>query len=149
MTAPNKQKRKLVEEAALETSKTSKKREAKTSNNDEPENPIDTIADISEAILEAPESAFSAAASEEDDEGRSKKSAPRMRQLLNFASRKDDTSVSQLALLSLLAVFKDILPSYRIRLPSTKEMAVKVSKDTKKLYVIHDFVVPPEKMLTN
>jgi hypothetical protein len=30
-------------------------------------------------------------------------------------------------------VFKDILPSYRIRLPTDKELATKVSKDVKKM----------------
>jgi nucleolar complex protein 3 len=39
-----------------------------------------------------------------------------------------------LAILSLLAIFQDILPSYRIRLPSLKETAVKVSRDTKRLW---------------
>jgi hypothetical protein len=34
--------------------------------------------------------------------------------------------VSRLAMLSLLAVFKDIIPGYRIRLPTEKELEVKV-----------------------
>ncbi|KAG2451742.1 hypothetical protein HYH02_003522 [Chlamydomonas schloesseri] len=44
-----------------------------------------------------------------------------------------DSMVSRLAMLSLLAVFKDILPGYRIRPPSDKEQEVKVSKDVAKL----------------
>ena len=124
----NKQKRKVVEEAALESSRATKKRATDTT---ESANPIDLIAEISEAILEAPESAFSVG--ETENEGRARKSSSKMRQLLTFASQKEESSISQLALLSLLAVFQDITPSYRIRLPSTKEMAVKVSKDTKKL----------------
>ena len=124
----NKQKRKVVEEAALESTQAIKKRATDAS---ESVNPIDLIAEISEAILEAPESAFSVL--EAEHEGNTRKNSSKMRQLLNFASQKEESSVSQLALLSLLAVFKDITPSYRIRLPSTKEMAVKVSKDTKKL----------------
>ncbi|GKY94613.1 hypothetical protein MPSEU_000426800 [Mayamaea pseudoterrestris] len=136
MSTLNRQKRKVVEEAALESTQATEKRKLITSSrNAHDENPIDLIADISEAILEAPESAFSAAALEDlDSEGRARKLPSKMRQLLNFASAKGDSSVSQLALLSLLAVFKDILPSYRIRLPSIKEMAVKVSKDTKKMW---------------
>ncbi len=39
--------------------------------------------------------------------------------------------VSRLAMLSLLAVFKDILPGYRIRLPTEKELEVPVSKEVK------------------
>ena len=36
-------------------------------------------------------------------------------------------------MLSLAAVFKDILPGYRVRLPTEKELAVAVSKDVKKV----------------
>lgn len=39
--------------------------------------------------------------------------------------------VARLAMLSLLAVFKDILPGYRIRLPTEKELEVPVSKEVK------------------
>lgn len=41
----------------------------------------------------------------------------------------DDHRVRHLALLSQYAVFKDILPSYRIRVPTAAEMTTKVSKD--------------------
>ena len=34
-------------------------------------------------------------------------------------------------MLSLLAVFKDILPGYRIRLPTEKELEIPVSKEVK------------------
>ena len=40
--------------------------------------------------------------------------------------------IVRLALLSLLAVFRDILPGYRIRLPTEKELAMPVSKDVKR-----------------
>jgi len=39
-----------------------------------------------------------------------------------------------LAILSLMAIFQDILPSYRIRPPTATELAVKVGKETKKLW---------------
>lgn len=39
--------------------------------------------------------------------------------------------ISRLAMLSLLAVFKDILPGYRIRLPTEKELEIPVSKEVK------------------
>ncbi len=36
-------------------------------------------------------------------------------------------------MLSLAAVFKDVAPGYRIRLPTDKELAMPVSKDVKRL----------------
>lgn len=41
--------------------------------------------------------------------------------------------VARLAMLSLAAVFKDVAPGYRIRLPTDKELAMPVSKDVKRL----------------
>lgn len=41
--------------------------------------------------------------------------------------------VAKLAMLSLTAVFRDILPGYRIRLPTDKELAMPVSKDVKRV----------------
>ncbi|KAK7850418.1 nucleolar complex protein 3 like protein [Quercus suber] len=38
-----------------------------------------------------------------------------------------------IAVLSMLAVFKDIIPGYRIRLPTEKELEMKVSKDVKNM----------------
>ncbi|KAL7593854.1 hypothetical protein Lser_V15G35417 [Lactuca serriola] len=43
-----------------------------------------------------------------------------------------DPAISILGLKSLLAVFKDIIPGNRIRLPTDKELAMVVSKDVKK-----------------
>ena len=106
----------------------------------------DAIAELCESILEDPNHAFSSM----DDEAASKKkkSASKMDQLFRLASRvtslgngdKVDVAsssschIAQLAILSLLAVYKDILPSYRIRVPTEQEMAVKVSKDVQKLW---------------
>ncbi|KAL6272442.1 hypothetical protein ACE6H2_023134 [Prunus campanulata] len=42
-------------------------------------------------------------------------------------------AIVKLGLLSLLAVFKDLIPGYRIRLPTEKELEMKVSKDVKKM----------------
>lgn len=47
--------------------------------------------------------------------------------------KDDDHAIVKLGLLSLLAVFKDIIPGYRIRLPTEKELQMKVSKDVKKM----------------
>lgn len=126
-------KRRLIEEAAKDAEVKS------TSANLVPQNmleePLDTadlIADLSEGVLEDPESAFSAPIITDEETGDVKKGVSKMRRLLQIASNRDQ--FSSLAILSLLAIFKDILPAYRIRLPSTKEMAVKVSKDTKKMW---------------
>ena len=45
----------------------------------------------------------------------------------------DDVAVASLAALSLTAVFKDILPGYRIRLPTEKELQMPVSKEVREL----------------
>ena len=92
----------------------------------------DLIAEISESILENPDSAFQSQMTNDGE-----KLASPMRQLLAIAATQDNPQrqyTAHLAMMSLLAVFKDILPSYRIRLPTDQELAVKVSKDTKKLW---------------
>ncbi|KFK42308.1 hypothetical protein AALP_AA2G239000 [Arabis alpina] len=47
-------------------------------------------------------------------------------------TRDENTKIVKLGLLSLLAVFGDIIPGYRIRLPTDKELEMKVSKEVKK-----------------
>ncbi|KAM1032269.1 hypothetical protein ACFX2I_035863 [Malus domestica] len=47
--------------------------------------------------------------------------------------KDNNHAMVKLGLLSLLAVFKDIIPGYRIRLPTEKELEMKVSKDVKKM----------------
>ncbi|KAL2245114.1 nucleolar complex protein 3 homolog [Sesamum indicum] len=48
-------------------------------------------------------------------------------------SKDGDAAIVILGLKSLLAVFKDIIPGYRIRLPTEKEQEMKVSKAVKKM----------------
>ncbi|XVF79546.1 hypothetical protein PTKIN_Ptkin14bG0231800 [Pterospermum kingtungense] len=55
-----------------------------------------------------------------------------LKEMLQFA-KDGDHSIVKLGLLSLLAVFKDIIPGYRIRLPTDKELEMKVSKEVKKM----------------
>ena len=91
------------------------------------EEKCDMIAELSESILEDPSTTFSAG-----ETGDSK-----IKRLLAVASESNSSEneyTARLAIMSLLAVFQDILPSYRIRLPNAAEMAVKVSKDTKKIW---------------
>lgn len=52
----------------------------------------------------------------------------------NDIDLSNDVITSRLATLSLLAIFQDILPTYRIRLPSQEERAVRVTKETKQLW---------------
>uniref|UniRef100_A0A0E0LBY6 Nucleolar complex protein 3 homolog n=1 Tax=Oryza punctata TaxID=4537 RepID=A0A0E0LBY6_ORYPU len=52
--------------------------------------------------------------------------------MLNICNDKDQ-KVVKLGLMSLLAVFRDIIPSYRIRQLTEKELTVEVSKDVKKM----------------
>uniref|UniRef100_A0A1J3H6F4 Nucleolar complex protein 3-like protein n=1 Tax=Noccaea caerulescens TaxID=107243 RepID=A0A1J3H6F4_NOCCA len=47
-------------------------------------------------------------------------------------SKDENSKIVKLGLLSLLAVFKDIIPGYRIRLPTEKELEMKISKEVKK-----------------
>ena len=59
--------------------------------------------------------------------------APRTRIGILLTLLEDgDVKVQNLAMLSLLAVFRDVLPSYRIRLPMEKELQQKVSKEVQK-----------------
>ena len=109
----------------------------------------DLMAELSEAILEDPNKAFSSGASVSDPNNapnNSKKcKAERkqeervngpsmMKQLMQLASYEGDEYTAALGILSLLAIFRDLIPSYRIRLPTAAEMSVKVSLETKRLW---------------
>ncbi|KAL7530753.1 hypothetical protein ACHAXR_004748 [Thalassiosira sp. AJA248-18] len=121
-----------------------------------PQQRIDLIADLSESILEDPTTALTSSRTEisssggggskknekdHDDSASSDKKDPmyhktqsKAHKLLDLASLSTnghDAHAARLALLSLLAIFQDILPSYRIRLPTEAEMSVRVTKETK------------------
>lgn len=97
----------------------------------------DLIAELSESILEAPQQAF---VSDEQESSHSstkvgkKKGKSPMKRLFSIAIQKENEFTSQLAILSLLSIFKDILPTYRIQLPTEQQRAVKVSKDVKRIW---------------
>lgn len=59
-------------------------------------------------------------------------SLPHLRTLLEL-SVAPDLHIARLAMLSCVAVFIDILPGYRIRLPTEKELEIQVSKEVQKL----------------
>ena len=52
-----------------------------------------------------------------------------LRQLHDFACRDRSAMVQRLALLSMVAVLRDVLPAYRIRLPTEKELKMQVSRE--------------------
>mmetsp|Transcript_19234 Transcript_19234/g.28325 ORF Transcript_19234/g.28325 Transcript_19234/m.28325 type:complete len:657 (-) Transcript_19234:37-2007(-) len=97
------------------------------------------IAEISESILEDPEAAIITSRSDggDEEEGGKSSSKSKMNTLLDLANpmkNSYDQTTTRLAILSLLAIFQDIIPSYRIRLPTAAEMSVQVAKDTKKVW---------------
>lgn len=133
----------LGRDDAAEEAATEHKETPRESEKPEPLNPQETchlIAELSEAIIENPEKAFCSLEIQKlNDDGTVRKKGPsRMQQLLHIARTRPQqhstTNTAQLAIVSLLAVFQDILPDYRIRVPSAKEMAIQVSKETKKVW---------------
>jgi nucleolar complex protein 3 len=105
-----------------------------------PQQRIDLIAELSEAVLEDPQSAFASSKSSyqnSNDDTNYLQNHSKMRRLLELAvpeKNGGDQQAARLGTLSLLALFQDILPSYRIRLPTAAEKATRVSKETKKLW---------------
>ncbi|KAL2897207.1 Nucleolar complex protein 3-like protein [Bienertia sinuspersici] len=73
------------------------------------------IAELGTALLEDPESNIKS-----------------LRELLSFC-KDGDKAIEKSALLSSLVVFRDIIPGYRIRLPTEKEQEMTVSKAVKKM----------------
>jgi nucleolar complex protein 3 len=103
----------------------------------------DLIAELSESILEDPDKAFISIDVEGGDLTTEtiRRGPSKMQQLLSLASfpntqthTQSDRYIAQLAIMSLLAIFKDIIPAYRIRVPTAQEMAVKLSKETKRIW---------------
>jgi len=104
------------------------------------------IANSSESILEDPGGGLTDAIGgvvngeeEAGEEGDKKtplyrKTPSKLHKLLDLASLVDnghDAHAARLGLLTLMAIFQDILPTYRIRLPTESEMQVRLSKETK------------------
>ena len=109
------------------------------------EEKCDLIADFSEQVLEDPSKAFQ---SEKEDmstrekgddanDGKPRRLPSKIQNLLDLGRvHKNGGSeyVASLAIMSLLAIFQDILPAYRIRLPTDAEREQKVSRETKQLW---------------
>eukprot|EP00553_Chaetoceros_curvisetus_P014819 CAMPEP_0204646132 /NCGR_PEP_ID=MMETSP0718-20130828/4088_1 /ASSEMBLY_ACC=CAM_ASM_000674 /TAXON_ID=230516 /ORGANISM="Chaetoceros curvisetus" /LENGTH=237 /DNA_ID=CAMNT_0051668293 /DNA_START=31 /DNA_END=741 /DNA_ORIENTATION=+ len=111
------------------------------------------IAEISEAVLEDPHAAVvtpkendnhgsggAAGENDEDDDdemdysGGEKSKMIRLLELGIPDKNGHDETTTRLAILSMLAIFQDIIPTYRIRLPTAAERSVRVTKETKKVW---------------
>eukprot|EP00934_Nitzschia_sp_Nitz4_P006768 Nitzschia sp. Nitz4//scaffold102_size76354//16773//18647//NITZ4_005628-RA/size76354-processed-gene-0.35-mRNA-1//-1//CDS//3329532237//6758//frame0 len=96
----------------------------------------DMIAQLSETILSDTMPSFKQER-EHTDDNKSVRLPSKVQTLLDLArphKNGGEEYVASLAVLSLLAVFKDILPSYRLRMPTDEERAAKISKETKQLW---------------
>ena len=114
------------------------------------EEKCDLIASISEAVMSDPTKAFH---QEREDVSQQPKAGgtddltavqpktirlpSKIQNLLDLGrvhKNGGDEYVASLAIMSLLALFKDMIPAYRIRLPTDAERAGKVSKEIKQLW---------------
>ena len=109
------------------------------------EEKCDLIASLSEQVVEDPSNAFKQEKEEsvvkqgdnEESEARTRRMPSKMQQLLDLGrvyKNGNDEYTASLAIMSLLAIFKDIIPAYRIRLHTETEREVKLSKETKQLW---------------
>jgi nucleolar complex protein 3 len=102
----------------------------------------DMIAELSEKILEEPTGAFkeerkTITSTDGTNTETTVRAPSKVQKLLDLArphKNGGEEYVASLAIMSLLAVFKDILPSYRLRMPTDAERAGKISKETKQLW---------------
>ncbi|CAJ1905352.1 unnamed protein product [Cylindrotheca closterium] len=101
------------------------------------------IAELSETILEDPTKGFKKERETATDVGKGDDTTTTVRvpskveNLLDLArphKNGGDDYIATLGVMSLLAIFKDVLPSYRIRLPTDAERAGNLSKETKQLW---------------
>mmetsp|Transcript_27071 Transcript_27071/g.29157 ORF Transcript_27071/g.29157 Transcript_27071/m.29157 type:complete len:631 (+) Transcript_27071:53-1945(+) len=106
------------------------------------EEKCDLVAELSELVLENPTKAFQlekeiSNRNNKDDGSGDVRSISKVQQLLDFSrthKNGNDEYIASLAIMSLLAIFKDILPSYRIRQQTDIERENKISKETKALW---------------
>jgi nucleolar complex protein 3 len=107
------------------------------------EEKCDMIAELSELILEDPTKAFQSEKdvsskhnkdSDEQEEIRLPSKMQRLLELSRTHKNGNDEYIATLAMMSLLAIFKDVLPSYRIRQQTEVERQAKMSKETKALW---------------
>ena len=102
------------------------------------------VAELSELVLEDPTKAFQmekeyirGEVNNEGDGNGETRSISKVQQLLDLSrihKNGNDEYIASLGIMSLLAIFKDIIPSYRIRQQTDIERESKISKETKALW---------------
>ena len=100
------------------------------------------VAELSELVLENPTKAFvmekeMIIGDSKSDASREVRSISKVQQLLDLSrihKNGNDEYIAALGIMSLLAIFKDIIPSYRIRQQTDIERENKISKETKALW---------------
>jgi len=102
------------------------------------------VAELSELVLENPSKAFQMEKEMARGEGKidrngsgEVRSVSKVQQLLDLSrthKNGNDDYIATLGIMSLLAIFKDIIPSYRIRQQTDTERENKISKETKALW---------------
>ncbi|VEU42333.1 unnamed protein product [Pseudo-nitzschia multistriata] len=102
------------------------------------------VAELSELVLENPNKAFQVEkeifngdGNKEGDGNGDVRSVSKVQQLLDLSrvhKNGNDDYIASLGIMSLLAIFKDILPSYRIRQQTEIERESRISKETKALW---------------
>ncbi len=94
------------------------------------------VAELSELVLEDPTKAFKMEKEDGDGNGEMR-SISKVQQLLDLSrthKNGNDEYIASLGIMSLLAIFKDIIPSYRIRQQTEIQRESKISKETKALW---------------
>ena len=97
------------------------------------------VAELGELVLEDPSKAFKMEKESkyEGDGSGTARSNSKVQQLLDLSRTNkngNDEYIATLGVMSLLAIFKDIIPSYRIRQQTDIERESKISKETKALW---------------
>jgi hypothetical protein len=94
-----------------------------------------TIAALASAIVASPERCIAERAKEDDanTHGRPRVAAATPLQNLQQLCGDPDPVIRKLAMLSCVAIFRDVAPGYRVRLPTAAEASARVRKDLRKL----------------
>lgn len=99
------------------------------------EDKCNLVAELSELVLEDPTKAFQIEKDmDSEEETLSMSKVQKLLDLSRTHKNGNDEYIASLGVMSLLAIFKDIIPSYRIRQQTELERESKVSKETKALW---------------
>ena len=104
------------------------------------EDKCNLVAELSELVLEDPTKAFTVekdvtrGGMNSEEETLSMSKVQKLLDLSRTHKNGNDEYIASLGVMSLLAIFKDIIPSYRIRQQTELERESKISKETKALW---------------